>query len=77
LSTLDPNADRAVLLDRRMRERLGTSLRYVLGEAAAPLGLELSMLDRFLLYRGDPKLSAEIRQLVREVVPDADYRKPC
>jgi hypothetical protein len=48
LSTLDPNADRAVLLDRGMRERLGTSLRYVLGEAAAPLGLDPSMLDGFL-----------------------------
>jgi hypothetical protein len=48
LSTLDPNLDRAVLLDRRMRERLGTSLRYVLGEAAAPLDLAPSMLDGFL-----------------------------
>jgi hypothetical protein len=48
LSTLDPDADRAGLLDRRMRERLGTSLRYVLDEAADPLALEPSMLDGFL-----------------------------
>jgi hypothetical protein len=48
LSTLDPDPDRAVLLDRRLRERLGASLRYVLGEAAAPLALAPSALDGFL-----------------------------
>jgi hypothetical protein len=45
--SLEPSDARAAVLDRRMRERLGTSLRHILSQAADTLALDASMLDGF------------------------------
>lgn len=43
----DPSAERARRLDARMRERLGESLRYVVGQAAEHLPIPTAALDDF------------------------------
>ncbi len=44
---VEPSAQRAVALDRRMRERLEASLRYLLSEASGPLSVDPALLEGF------------------------------
>ncbi|MFI5216408.1 MAG: aKG-HExxH-type peptide beta-hydroxylase [Candidatus Limnocylindria bacterium] len=44
---VEPSAERAAALDRRMRERLEESLRYLVSEVSGPLDLDPALLEGF------------------------------
>jgi len=44
---VEPSAERAAALDRRMRARLETSLRYLVSEVSGPLAIDPSLLEGF------------------------------
>ena len=48
MSYVEPDPERARRLDRRMRERLGSSLRYIAGQANGLMPIDRTALEHFL-----------------------------